>query len=117
MYKRSWLVFAGVLLVLSSAVFALTVFSVIPYTASLAVPGKWRRVPLRQPVETVTGYFGTAAYLTAGSEVRVAGSTRRRYLLNLYYAPDSTVTAYSIYYQYRSLLINRDYLVDSASAR
>ncbi|NCI46251.1 hypothetical protein [Sediminibacterium soli] len=115
MYKRLFAFFLLLLLVAGGYAF---VFGwIIPKTAAFTQPGKWRLVPLRQPRETVHGYFGEPLQADGRREEWTGGTSRRQYRLSIYYAADTTAAAYSIHYFYKSWLVNRDYLVDSGAIR
>lgn len=94
---------------------------VVPKTATLTIPQKWRMLPLRQSRTIVHGFLGEpipqknatdSAYEEWGS-----GSKGKRYLLRIGYASDTIVVSYAIYYHYTNRLVDKDYLIDSVSVR
>ncbi len=91
----------------------------VPKTASLAVPGKWNMLPLRQPKDIVHDYLGEPVLQNTGLgfEEWAAGSKGRKYFLKIYYVSDTIAAGYSIHYQFKNLLISKDYLIDSFSIR
>jgi len=114
---RKWL-----LILLSVALTAWLFYAIIfgwlvPKTASFGVPGRWNRIPLRQPKEIVHGYLGNPADTSAGMEEWAGGTSRKKYRLRIYYQPDTVASSYSVYYIYRSRLVKRSYLIDSGSIR
>jgi hypothetical protein len=100
--------------------FYLLIFNfMIPKTAPLAMPYKWRMIPLRQSKEIVHGYFGApdSSRGSANKDVWVGGTKDKTYILNIYYIYDSVPSAYSIYYKYHSWFSSREYLIDSNSIK
>ena len=94
---------------------------VIPKTATLTVPAKWRMLPLRQPKSIVHDYLGEpipASDLKDSTyEEWVAGSKGKRYFLRIDYASDTIAVGYSIRYNYSNWLVDRSYLIDSFSIK
>lgn len=119
LYNRGTFVFIILCLVLTG--FKYLIFDiVIPKTASLTVPAKWRMLPLRQSKTIVHGYLGAPVSSRnpkdSSYEEWIAGSKGKQYYLTVDYA-DTIATGYSIHYQYSNWLVKRDYLIDSFSIK
>lgn len=116
--RKAYIIIA--ILLLTFAGFHYVIFGVIiPKTATLVMPFKWRRIPLRQNKETVHGYFGTPVSIDNQnkSEEWVSGSKDKMYVLKVYYVSDTIAAAYSIHYKYHKWFSSRDYVIDSSSIR
>jgi hypothetical protein len=115
MRKLFWLIL--VLVLLMGALYFFLFNWVVPKAASLTVPGRWNRLPIKQPKSIVHDYLGqpTVFPLTGDTawEGWTGGSKGKSYLLKIYYVTDSIAGAYSIHYQYRNPIVSRDYLIDS----
>ncbi len=114
---RKWLLVLVPVALLGWGIYAFIFNWIVPKSATLTMPRKWKRIPFRQPAETAHGYFGTPARTVGNMEEWTGGITDRRYYLRIYYGSDSTVIAYSVYYSYKSRLVSKDYLMDSISLR
>ena len=116
--KKSIVVFTFIFLVLSGMYTFLFLWAV-PKTAGLAVPAKWNMLPLRQSKDIVHNYLGEPVSRDSvlGYDEWAAGSKGRRYLLKIYYISDTIAARYSIHYQFKNLIVSRDYLIDSFSIR
>lgn len=94
---------------------------VVPKTAVLTIPRKWKMIPLGQSKIVVHGYLGEPAVTNDPADRRYEqwgnGSKQKLYLLRVYYVSDTIAAAYSIHYQLSNKLVSRDYLVDSISIR
>ena len=92
----------------------------IPKTATLSLPYKWRTIPVKQSKFIARSYLGDSfsndSTTTTGKEVWSAGSKGRLYLLRLDYT-DSVVTGYSIRYAFSNAVISRNYLLDTFSVK
>ena len=102
------------LLVLTGLKFLVFDF-VVPKTAAVTLPRKWRMIPLRQTKEIVHNYLGEP--IAAAPEAWADGSKGKMYFLKIYYISDTIASAYSIHYQYKNWFGSRDYLIDSFSIR
>jgi hypothetical protein len=112
--SRYTLLIIAVLLLLGGGY--LLIFNwLVPKTAAFTVPMRWNRVPLRESKTIAHGYFGEPALTGPKSETWIAGTRTKEYQLHIYYVNDSVIAAYSIYYWYKSRLVLRNYLLDSAS--
>ena len=92
---------------------------VVPKIATLAIPWKWNRIPLRQTKDIAHNYLGEPVLQNkaAGFNEWARGSKGKMYFLRIYYVSDTLAVGYSIHYQYRSFLVSKNYLVDSFSIR
>jgi hypothetical protein len=94
---------------------------VVPKTASLAIPPKWRMLPLRQSKTIVHAYLGNPVMVTnptdSTQEEWLAGTKGKMYLLRMDYASDTIAVGYSIRYKYKNRLVERNYLIDSFSIK
>jgi hypothetical protein len=91
----------------------------IPKTAPLAMPYKWRMVPLRQNKEIVRGYFGAPDpdRSSLKNDEWFGGTKDKTYILKISYIYDTIASAYSIHYRYRKWFGSREYLIDTGSIR
>ena len=90
----------------------------VPRTASLALPFKWRRIPLRQNKETVRAYFGEPQPSADPSRDEWLNGVRdKQYVLNIYYINDTAAASFSIHYRFDKWFSSRDYLVDTGTIR
>ncbi len=92
---------------------------VVPKTAAITIPQKWRIIPLRQTKDIVHDYLGESLpqFKTAETEVWANGSKGKMYFLHIHYMADTVATSYAIRYQFSSWFGARNYLVDSGSIR
>ncbi len=109
------------ILLLFAIVLYLFIFSwLIPNTAALSLPHKWRTIPVKQSKMIARNYFGESfindSTATSGKEVWSAGGKGRMYLLRLDYT-DSVVTGYSIRYAFSNAVISKNYLLDTFSVK
>ena len=114
---RKWSVILLAVLLMGWLFYAIIFNWLVPKTASFGVPARWGRLPLRQPKEIVHGYLGNPAVTSGNREEWTGGTTKKMYRLQIYYHTDTVASSYSVYYFYRSRLVNRSYLVDSGSIR
>ncbi len=101
--------------------FYLFVFGwLVPKSAMLTIPYKWRMIPLRQSKAVVIGYLGNPVLQDSSAaqphDEWHDGSEGKAYLLRIDYH-DTTAITYSIHYIYKGSLISKDYLIDSVSIR
>jgi hypothetical protein len=118
---RSWKKWSIMLLLIGLTgwfIYALAFNWLMPKTAAFAVPGKWNRIPLRESKAIVHGYLGEPANSSRGMEewIRKNGANKQ-FSLRIYYLADTLATAYSVRFHFKSRLVNRSYLIDSASIR
>ena len=94
---------------------------VIPKTATLTVPAKWRMLPLRQPKAIVHAYLGDPIPAKnpndSSYEEWVGGTMGKMYSLRIDYRSDTVVTGFSIRYHYQNRLADRNYLIDTFSIK
>ncbi len=94
---------------------------VIPKTTVLAIPAKWRMLPLKQSKEIVHDYLGaplqTKTNVAGTHDEWLLGSSDKQYTLHIYYFEDSIAVTYSIRYHYENFHLSRNYLLDSVSIR
>lgn len=94
---------------------------VIPKTAALTIPQKWRMLPLRQSRTIVHGFLGEPIPQKKATDSTYeewgSGSKGKRYLLRIGFASDTVAVSYAIHYHYTNWLVDKDYLIDSASVR
>ncbi len=90
---------------------------IIPKTASLAIPGKWRLIPLHQSKITAIDYFGNPFDSGINQSKSFlswkAGSKDQLYTLRLHYESDTLAAGYDIRYHYKKWFVVKDYLIDS----
>ncbi|HEY1017469.1 MAG TPA: hypothetical protein VGE25_00620 [Sediminibacterium sp.] len=89
----------------------------IPFSASLTVPQKWKRLPLRENRFLVHGYLGPPASSGQRIDTWQLGMKGHTHTLKMFYSKDSTAIAYTIHYQYSNIFISRNYLLDSNDIR
>lgn len=107
-----------ILIMLLMAGFKLLIFDlVIPKTANLTTPPKWRMMPLRQNREVLLDYFGNPAKSQERVDEWSGGRKGKIYQLRVYYSADSIAVAYAIRYRYRNFLFAREYVLDSNDIR
>jgi hypothetical protein len=115
---RTWLLVLVPVLLLGWGVYALIFEWIVPQSATLVLPRKWKRIPFREPRSTAHGYFGTPVRIAGNMDEWGSGIDRKQYLLRVYYASaDSLVVSYSIHYKYKSWLVSKDYVMDTASVQ
>jgi hypothetical protein len=114
----------AIYILLASFIFAICIYLfvfewVVPKTAAITIPQKWRMIPLRQAKDIVHDYFGEPLpqYNTSESEVWANGSKGKIYFLRIHYLADTVAISYSIHYQFSNWFSSRNYLVDSSSIR
>jgi hypothetical protein len=115
--SRKWLLILLCIAIIGWLFYALCFQWLVPKTAAFAVPGKWNRVPLRESKTIAHGYLGLPADSTKEMDTWYSGSANKQYGLRIYYIEDTVIASYSIHYRYRSWLVTKDYLIDSASIR
>jgi hypothetical protein len=93
----------------------------IPKSALLSLPVKWRLLPVQQSNQVAHAYLGNFyqrdSIKNNVSETWLQGTKGKMYVLKLWYGMDTIVTGYSIHYQFKNVMANRDYLLDSFSLR
>jgi hypothetical protein len=91
----------------------------IPKTAPLAIPYKWRMVPLRQNKEIVRGYFGAPDpdHSSLARDEWFGGTKDKTYILKISYIYDTIASSYSIRYRYKKWFGSREYLIDTGAIR
>lgn len=115
---RIWLLVLVPVLLLGWGVYAFIFDWIVPRSATLTMPRRWKRIPFREPRATALSYFGTPVRTVGTMDEWGNGIDRKQYILRVYYsAVDSIVVSYSIHYGYKSWLVTKDYLMDSASVR
>jgi hypothetical protein len=115
--SRNWLLVLVCVAIIGWLFYAMIFQWLVPRTAAFALPGKWNLVPLRQPRITAHAYFGIPADSTKNMDTWHSGPANKRYSLHIYYLRDSFISGYSISYAYKSWLIKKEYLIDSAAIR
>lgn len=90
---------------------------VIPKTANLTTPPKWRMMPLRQNREILLDYFGNPEKSQQGVDQWSGGRKGKVHQLRVYYSADSIAVAYAIRYRYSNFLFEKEYVLDSNSIR
>lgn len=90
---------------------------VIPKTAHLTTPPKWRMMPLRQNREVLLDYFGTPAKSQERVDEWLGGRKGKIHRLRVYYSADSIAVAYAIRYRYSNFLFAKEYVLDSNDIR
>jgi hypothetical protein len=107
-----------ILLMLLMVGFKLLIFDlVIPKTANLTTPPKWRMMPLRQNREILLDYFGNPEKSQERVDEWLAGRKGKIHQLRVYYSADSIAVAYAIRYRYRNFLFAKEYVLDSNDIR
>lgn len=115
---RTWLLVIVPVLLLGWGVYAFIFEWIVPKSATLTMPRKWKRIPFREHRSTAHDYFGTPVHSTGNMDEWGNGIDRKQYVLRVYYSSiDSSVVSYSIHYRYKSWLVSKDYLMDTASVR
>ena len=104
-----------VLGLLGWGIYAIAFNWMVPRTAGFGVPGRWKRVPLRETKSVVHGYYGEPAETARKMETWSGGTKDKQYWLHIYYVADSVAVSYSIHYTYSGKWVHRDYLIDSSS--
>ena len=99
----------------------LFIFSwLIPKTAMLGLPHKWKLIPVRQSKEIARNYFGQSvsndSTPASGKEIWSQGVKGRMYLLRIDYS-DSVVTGYSVRYVFKNAFVSKNYLLDTFSVK
>ncbi|NCI50067.1 hypothetical protein GWC95_09045 [Sediminibacterium roseum] len=91
----------------------------VPKTAPLAMPFKWRRVPLRENRETVRGYYGVPepSHASVAADEWLRGEKGKLYILKVYYINDTVAASYSVRYRYDRWFGAREYVIDSGAIR
>lgn len=90
---------------------------VIPKTANLTTPPKWRLMPLRQNREILLDYFGKPEKSLDRVDEWSGGRKGKIHQLRVYYSADSIAVAYAIRYRYSNFLFAREYVLDSNDIR
>ncbi len=90
---------------------------VIPKTANLTTPPKWRLMPLRQNREILLDYFGNPEKSQQGVDEWTGGRKGKMHQLRVYYSADSIAIAYAIRYRYSNFLFEKEYVLDSNDIR
>jgi hypothetical protein len=90
---------------------------VIPKTANLTTPPKWRMMPLRQHREVVLDYFGKPVKCEQRIDEWTGGRKGKLHQLRVYYSVDSIAVAYAIRYRYSNFLFAKEYVLDSSGIR
>jgi hypothetical protein len=90
---------------------------VIPQTANLTTPPKWRMMPLRQNREVLLDYFGNPAKSQERVDEWSGGRKGKLHQLRVYYSADSIAVAYAIRYRYSNFLFAKEYVLDSNDIR
>lgn len=90
---------------------------VIPKTANLTTPPRWRMMPLRQHRDILLDYFGNPAKSRERTDEWSGGRKGKIHELRVYYSADSIAVAYAIRYRYRNFLFAKEYLLDSNGIR
>lgn len=107
-----------ILIMLLIVGFKLLIFDlVIPKTANLTTPPRWRMMPLRQNREVVLDYFGNPAKSQERVDEWSAGRKGKLHQLRVYYSADSIAVAYAIRYRYSNFLFAKEYVLDSNDIR
>ncbi len=90
---------------------------IIPKTASIAIPAKWRLIPLHQSKTTAIDYLGNPSDSGINKSQSFlswkAGSKDQQYTLSLQFASDTLASGYVIRYHYHKWFVSNDYLIDS----
>lgn len=90
----------------------------VPKTAMLSLPFKWRRIPLRQNKETVRAYFGEPQPSQHPIQDEwLQGVNDKQYVLKMYYVHDTVAASYSIHYRFNKWFSSREYLIDTGTIR
>lgn len=90
---------------------------VIPKTANLTTPPRWRMMPLRQNREVVLEYFGNPEKSQSRQDQWTGGRKGKLHQLRIYYSADSIAVAYAIRYRYSNFLFAKEYVLDSNDIR
>lgn len=90
---------------------------VIPKTAPLTTPPKWRMMPLRQHRDVLLDYFGNPEKSQQGVDEWTGGRKGKIHQLRVYYAADSIAVAYATRYRYSNFLFAKEYVLDSNDIR
>lgn len=107
-----------ILIMLLMVGFKLLIFDlVIPKTANLTTPPKWRMMPLRQNREVVLDYFGNPEKSQPRQDQWTGGRKGKLHQLRVYYSADSIAVAYAIRYRYSNFLFAKEYVLDSNGIR
>lgn len=91
---------------------------VIPKTATLTVPQKWKSLPLRQSKTIIHAYLGDPVWGKDSTyEEWLGGVKGKTYVLRIDYSSDTIASGFSIRYHYQNRFADRNYLIDSFSIK
>lgn len=108
---RNW--FIGIILIVALflTLYAVVSFWIIPASAKLTLPIKWKQIPLNQKRTVVTSYLGRSQGMSAASaqfDTWIVRVNNYEYTLTIQYSRDSVASAYSIRYHFQNLLFDKN---------
>lgn len=116
---KKWLILLLALGLLGAAFYLFTFEWMVPRLASISLPMRLHRLPVRQPRNIMLDYLGTpkSTDSSARTDEWIWPAGKQAYRLEAGFGQDSLLIRYRIEYRYRNFLFHKTYLLDSFSVR